>query len=215
MEIQSRPRKIIAILLMILFSPPHLGAAVVTHETLTTATFCPDEQTRHNIQQFYQEKPGALPILAKRALQTTPAAIASSLPNGQAVLVPGSEFRQIWEMLAGWEDLMFLIIQDGHILELKSTIPSGEVSSRSNYYNLDDGTTLGGHLRPNNVGAIAATTLPDSKGGAVRFLSFFNTAGESSFEIIVSGPERSASPDDISRFDALVIEMRNLPSICP
>ncbi len=85
--------------------------------------------------------------------------------------------------------------------------PAGAPSTRSQFYNLkQEGAGLGGHLRPDQLGAIYAVDLAGAQ-GQLRGITFVDLAGDSMFGVYV--------PEGADKNPALVAACRRTSAFVP
>ena len=91
--------------------------------------------------------------------------------------------------------------------------PGGAPSTKSQFFNLkQDGAGLGGHLRPDLVGAIYAVDLVGAP-GPLRGLTFLDAAGEGIFGVYV--PEGAdPKPALVAQFEKTRAVIAALPRVC-
>jgi putative heme iron utilization protein len=153
--------------------------------------------------------------MAAAELKVPESVIASGLPAGMAVGVAGSEFQKVWASLGEWELATTLLRQGGHIFEVVSRVPPGRMSDRpgSRFFNLEHGTALNGHLRPDQVGAIYAVKLEGGE-GPLRAVLFLDPAGESAFGVF-TGEGGNQPPAVAAQFEKTWALLKTLTPACP
>ena len=175
---------------------------------------CASAEQKLQVESYYQENPGTLPMMAMRSLNLSESQVLDSLPPTLVAAADGSAFEVVWNLLTGWNNVMFLLVIDGHVIEVTSDFPGGTPSTRSSYFNLEGDAALHGHLRPDRVGAIYALDLSSEGSTTARAIIFTNTKGVASFSLYVSGPEREATDAEIARFESLKQQIEEMPGPC-
>jgi putative heme iron utilization protein len=180
-----------------------------------TAPLCATPDQAKQVQEHYKTEPG-MPFQAARTLKLNEAVIASALPKAQAAGTGAANFPAIWEGLKGL-DAVTLIMKGGNVFEIRGTIPGGEPSTRSKFFNLKDGIGLGGHLRPDLLGAIYAVAIPGKEKDQVsRAVIFLDAAtGDSNFAVVAGGEGPPPPAGTIAQFDKVMATIKALPPVCP
>lgn len=180
----------------------------------TAPPACASDAERARVTPVYAASPVPPPFMAAGQLGLPEGIIASALPASQALGVAGSHFPEIWQSLQGWDDAITLVQKGGSVFEIHGRIPPGEPSTRSQFYNLkNDGDGLGGHLRPDLVGAIYALQLVGRE-GPLRGLAFVDARGDGIFGVYL--PEsREPPPALVAQFQRTWALVASLPRVCP
>jgi putative heme iron utilization protein len=176
---------------------------------------CATPEQAKAVQEIYATTPHKQPFMAANELKLPESVVASGLPPALAVGVAGSEFQKVWAALGEWELATTLLRQGGHIFEVVSRVPAGKMSDRpgSKFFNLEHGTALNGHLRPDLVGAIYAVKLEGGE-GPLRGVLFFDQAGQSTFGMF-TGEGGNQPPGVAAQFDKTWTLLQSLPRACP
>ena len=179
------------------------------------APACATAEQAKAVRALYAQAPQPPTFMAAEKLGLPESVVASALGDTQAVGVPGSEFASVWASLGTWDKATTLIRQGGHVFEVASRIPAGKPSERpgSKFFNLEHGTALNGHLRPDLVGAIYALRLEGGE-GPLRGLVFLDEAGASVFGVF-TGEGRDQPPAVIAQFEKTWALLASLPRACP
>jgi putative heme iron utilization protein len=174
---------------------------------------CASDADRARVSPLYATNPVPPPFMAAGQLGLPEGIIASALPYSQAVGVAGSHFPEIWQSLQGWEDAVTLVLKGGSVFEIHGRIPPGEPSTRSQFFNLKAADAgLGGHLRPDLIGAIYAISLVGRE-GPLRGVTFVDQKGEGIFGVYL--PEsRDPAPGLVAQFEKTRALMAALPRAC-
>ncbi|MCB2108390.1 MAG: hypothetical protein KDE14_11855 [Rhodobacteraceae bacterium] len=149
-----------------------------------------------------------------RMLKLPEEVVTSAMPADQAVGVAGTAFAQVWETIPAWGETLFLVIKGGNVFEIHSAAMPGKASERSNFYNLEAGAPLGGHLRPDLLNSIYAVVTPGERGGTTRGVVFYGPGGESMFAAFVGGEGGEAGAEQTAAFDKTLAAMKALPRAC-
>lgn len=177
------------------------------------AALCATSEQKVLIAPLYAANPVPAPFMAARKLGLPEAVIASALPVAQATGVSAAEFGKVWESLQGWDQALTLVLKGDNVFEIHGRIPPGAPSTRSAFFNLKaDSAGLGGHLRPDLLGAIYAVNLNGPE-GPMRGVTFMDQRGEGVFGVYL--PESSKpSPALVAQFDRTQALMAAMPRFC-
>lgn len=178
------------------------------------SVLCPSNADRARVASLYAASPVPPPFMAAGQLGLPEGVVASSLPSSLALGVEGRHFPEIWRSLQTWDQALTLVLKGGNVFEIHGPIPPGEPSTRSQYFNLkNDGGGLGGHLRPDLIGAIYAVNLTGRE-GPMRGLTFVDQKGEGVFGVYL--PEgRDPPPALVAQFQRTWDLMAAMPRLCP
>lgn len=195
--------------------PTLLAVATLLPATVLAAPPCATPDQAKAVRGLYAAGPQPPTFMAADKLGVAESVVASALPATLAIGVPGSEFATVWASLGTWDKATTLIRQGGHVFEVASRIPAGKPSERpgSRFFNLEHGTALNGHLRPDLVGAIYALRLEGGE-GPLRGLVFLDDTGASVFGVFTGeGPDQPAAV--LAQFDKTWALLASLPRACP
>ena len=195
---------------------PVLAAALLAlcHTSASGASpLCasPDEATK--VQALYASAPVPSTFQAATKLGLPEALVASAIAGKQVVGTTGAGFDAVWKSLQEWDDATVVVLKGSFVLEVRGRIPGGAPSTKSQYFNLkQDGAGLGGHLRPDQLGAIYAVDLVGGQ-GPLRGLTFLDAAGEGIFGVYV--PEGAEpKPALVAQFEKTRALIASLPRVC-
>lgn len=199
--------------------PKTLAGLVVAYPLLGIASaaeppLCAPDARRTTLAAQLAAAPGKWQAVA-RAAGVSDAAALSALPESQAIGTAGTAFRALWESLRAWPDAVTVVVKADQVFEVHGTIPAGEPSKVSQYFNLDpksEGVT--GHLRPDLYSAIFATSLPGRDRDQHGVL-FFDSSGTLIFGVYVPNEHAAEDSRVMEAFRATVAKIRNLPRLCP
>ncbi|WP_026381593.1 heme utilization cystosolic carrier protein HutX [Afifella pfennigii] len=162
------------------------------------------DNDRARLRQAILDQPAAALEDIARAAGCSTAEVVASLPEGQAVIVPGTHFARVIEDVTGWGEVTFIVNTGDVILEVKAEVPKG--SEAKGFFNLH-GKPLGGHIRANACATIAFVSrkLFDSETKSVQF---YGKDGACMFKIYLGRDERrQLLPEQVAAFDALRAEL--------
>lgn len=133
-----------------------------------------------------EKKPVMLGSMAAR-FNVSEYDIARVLPADMRAFAPAHAFDQIWAGLADWEKATFIVEHLGSVLEIKTPIPQGTYGH--GWFNLTGNSPLGGHLKMDDLKAVAFLSMP-FMGLESLSLQFFNTDGAVKFSIYAGRDEQ-------------------------
>lgn len=177
------------------------------------AALCATAAQKALISPLYAANPVPPPFMAAMKLGLPEAVIASALPVAQATGVSPAEFGKVWESLQGWDQALTLVLKGGSVFEIHGRVPPGAPSTRSAFFNLQAAEAgLGGHLRPDLLGAIYALNLIGPE-GPMRGVAFMDQKGEGVFGVYL--PEsKEPSATLVAQFDRTQALMAAMPRLC-
>lgn len=190
-------------------------AFALPSSALAANEFCASDAQKQRIDEFYQERPGTMPVIAASRLGLPAALVTSGLAAGQSVSAPGSAFAEVWAELSRWEQANFLIMKGNNVFEILSGVSSGAPSKTSSYFNIKYDNPLRGHLRPDEYAAIYAVTIPGKDESVLRGVMFFDADGDMVFGVFLSGESLHPPPGDLVKFDELVALVSSHSAVCP
>lgn len=166
------------------------------------------------VREAYSTPPAAPTFMAAGRLALTEAVVLSALAGKEATGTSGVGFARVWASLQGWEDATVVLLKGANVVEVRGRIPAGEPSSKSQFFNLkQEGAGLGGHLRPDLIGAIYAVELAGAQ-GPLRGVTFVDLAGESLFGVYL--PEGAGEkPELVAGFTRTRDLIAGLARVCP
>lgn len=143
---------------------------------------------------------GVLEAVA-RACGAPLAAVLAELPPGEAVMVDGGRFEEIWLDMTTWGEVLFIVHTADIVLECAGALPVGAFGR--GYYNIHGDSPIGGHVRAENCRAICLVDrlFHGRRSCSVQFL---NEAGEAMFKVFVRRDgKRELLPGQLAAFEAL------------
>jgi len=182
--------------------------------TVTADPMCASAEQAQLIRDFYDENPGASPVVASRQLKLPEALIGSGLPGDRVAATVAGEFDEVWEALTTWEKAMVIIVKGADVFEVFGPISSGQTSSENSRFDLTHDNPLAGHLRPDLYSSIYAYDLPGKKGAVTRGVFFYDQSGASVFGVMMSGKGPPPPPPEVEKFEELMALIRSLPAVC-
>lgn len=167
----------------------------------TTAAVAARTPLDHARELLAAKPDGLIEAIAREAGVSTQAAL-ELLPAEQRLLVSGERFEAVWQDLAAWGEVLFLMHTADVVLECVGTLPVG--SFGHGYYNIHGDSPIGGHIKAENCKAIYLVDRATAQGRRACSVQFFNGAGEVMFKIFVRrDADRALLPDQLRRFEAL------------
>ena len=197
------PRFVLAAALLILCN----GSA------FAASTLCASPEQAAKVQALYATAPVPPTFMAATKLGIPEALVASAISGKQVVGTTGAGFEAVWKSLQEWADATVVVLKGGDVFEIHGRIPAGAPSAKSQFFNLEqDGAGLGGHLRPDLVGAIYAVDLVGAQ-GPLRGLTFLDAAGDGIFGVYL--PEGAdPKPALVAQFEKTRALIAALPRVC-
>jgi putative heme utilization carrier protein HutX len=129
------------------------------------------------------------------------ARVFEELPEGAAKRVSGNRFEELWQDLALWGEVLFIVHTKDIVLECKGPLPPG--SSAQGYFNIHGDSPIGGHIKADRCSAIyfIDRLFHGRRSCSVQFI---NGEGEAMFKIFVPRDEkRELIADQLAKFEAL------------
>jgi len=181
---------------------------------LAGPSLCATADQAAKVREAYATPPASPTFMAAGRLGVTEAVVLSALAGKATTGTTGAAFHPVWESLQAWEDATAVVVKGGNVIEVRGRIPAGEPSAKSQFFNLkQEGAGLGGHLRPDLVGAIYAVELQSAQ-GPMRGINFVDVAGESLFGVYL--PEGAGDkPELVAGFARTRDLIAGLPRVCP
>ncbi|MEO7386160.1 MAG: ChuX/HutX family heme-like substrate-binding protein [Gammaproteobacteria bacterium] len=181
---------------------------------LAGPSLCADAAQTATVRAFYATATVPPTFMAATKLSLPEAIVASALVGKQTVGTTGAGFDKVWTSLQAWDDATVVLVKGANVMEVRGRIPPGAPSTRSQFFNLkQEGAGLGGHLRPDELGAIYAIDVAGAQ-GPVRGITFVDAAGESLFGVYV--PEAAEpKPALVAQFEKTRAVIAALARVCP
>ncbi len=161
----------------------------------------PDADRMARVREMLSEKPDGVIEAVAREVGVPTLAVLEEIPAGQRVAIAPERFEALWQELASWGQVLFIVHTPDIVLECEGALPVGSVSH--GYYNIHGDSPIGGHIKAGNCKAIY---LVDRAFHGRRSCSvqFFNGAGEAMFKVFVRRDEsRELIGEQLARFEAL------------
>lgn len=179
--------------------PISQASAPAGQEPSAPMAVAPDALAR--IHAMLAEKPDGVIEAVAREIGVPTLAVLEATPAAQRTAIPPARFEALWQELAGWGEVLFIIHTPDIVLECTGALPLG--SFGHGYYNIHGDSPIGGHIKAGNCRAIF---LVDRLFHGRRSCSvqFFNGAGEAMFKVFVRrGQDRALDKEQLARFEAL------------
>lgn len=166
------------------------------------------------VREAYANPPASPTFMTAGKLVVPEAVVLSALAGKGATGTTGAGFEKVWTSLQGWEDATVVLLKGGNVVEVRGRIPPGEPFTKSQVFNLEqDGTGLGGHFRPDLMGAIYAVELAGAQ-GPLRGVTFVDLAGERLFGVYL--PEGAGEkPELVAAFGRTRELIAGMERACP
>ena len=180
---------------------------------LAASSLCATPEQATPVRALYATAKVPPTFMAAAKLGIPEALVASAIAGQQAIGTTGAGFEAVWNSLQDWADATVVLLKSGYVFEVRGRIPAGAPSTKSQFYNLkQDGAGLGGHLRPDLVGAIYAVDLAGAQ-GPLRGVTFLDAAGEGIFGVYL--PEGAEpKPALAAQFEKTRALIAGLPRVC-
>jgi putative heme utilization carrier protein HutX len=153
------------------------------------------------VRQALAAKPDGVIESIAREVGVPTLTVLDAIPADQRHYIAPERFEALWQEMATWGVVLFLVHTVDVVLEVDGTLPVG--SFGHGYYNIHGDSPIGGHLKAENCKAIY---LVDRAFHGRRSCSvqFFNGDGEVMFKIFVKRDKaRELLADQVAKFEAL------------
>lgn len=168
---------------------------------MTTAEVASRDPIEHARALLAAKPDGLIEAIAREAGVST-RTVLELLPAGQRLFVAPERFEALWQELASWGTVLFLMHTPDIVLEVEGALPVG--SFGHGYYNIHGDSPIGGHIKAENCRAIYLVDRATAQGRRACSVQFFNASGEAMFKIFVRrDASRALLPDQLNRFEAL------------
>lgn len=153
------------------------------------------------VRELLAAKPdGVIEAIAREAGVST-LVVLEQAPANDRVLVAPEHFEALWQDLATWGEVLFIVHTPDIVLECEGSLPVG--SFGHGYYNIHGDSPIGGHIKAGNCTAIYVVDRA-FHGRRSCSVQFFNGAGEAMLKVFVRrDTARELLPDQLERFEAL------------
>jgi len=177
-------------------------------------SLCATADQAAQVRAAYATPPASPTFMTASKLAVSEAVVLSALAGKEATGTTGAAFGPVWASLQTWNDATVVLLKGGHVVEVRGRIPPGEPSTKSQFFNLkQEGAGLGGHFRPDLMGALYAVDLAGAQ-GPLRGVTFVDLAGESVFGVYL--PEGAAEkPELVAAFTRTRELIAGLARACP
>jgi heme iron utilization protein len=127
--------------------------------------------------------------------------VLEALPKEQRLFIPANRFEQLWTVLTGWGEVLFIVHTADIVLECNGSLPMG--SFGHGYFNIHGDSAIGGHIRAANCRAIYLVDRP-FHGRRSCSVQFFNADGEAMFKVFVRRDKaRELLVEQLAQFEQL------------
>ncbi len=168
---------------------------------MTTAEVASRDPIEHARELLAAKPDGLIEAIAREAGVSIRAAL-ELLPAEQRLFVAPERFEALWQDIASWGTVLFLMHTPDIVLEVEGSLPVG--SFGHGYYNIHGDSPIGGHIKAENCRAIYLVDRATGQGRRACSVQFFNAAGEVMFKIFVRRDAgRALLPDQLGRFESL------------
>ncbi len=134
-------------------------------------------------------------------LGVTPLEAALALPNDYQVIVSGEKFTEVWEQLASIGKMTLIVVHDGCVFEVPTTVPAG-VFGRGYYNILSGDQPLHGHIAADKIAYIGFLSIPFMQMES-HSVTFFNNEGQVMFSLHVGRVNHKLIPEGVAQFKVL------------
>lgn len=168
---------------------------------LTITPAAPPEDALAKARGILAEKPDSMVESVAKETGLSTRAVLELMPAEGRTLVAPEHFEVLWQELASWGTVMFLVNTPDIVLECEGALPIG--SFGHGYYNIHGDSPIGGHIKASNCAAIYIVDRQLSS-RRVCSVQFFNGEGEVMFKVFIRrDAQRALLPDQLERFEAL------------
>lgn len=116
-------------------------------------------QIEETVRARVRENPSVMPRALAEELGVAEAEVIRALPEEMRVQAPAGDFEAIWEVMCGWEQVTFIAVNPGIIVEVPCRLPKGRFGH--GMFNLmDKGSPLGGHVFAHKVAQVWLVSKP-------------------------------------------------------
>lgn len=119
-----------------------------------------------------------------KALGTTELVAAQKLPKDAVSFITGNiaeRFDEIWAALAAWEKITFFVVHKEHVFEIQGKLSAGK-RARGYYNILASDAVIGGHIKYDEIEAVAFISMPFMKRES-HSVQFFAKDGSVAFSV--------------------------------
>lgn len=181
---------------------------------LAGPSLCATAAQAAKVREAYAVPPASPTFMTASKLSLSEAVVLSALAGKGTTGTTGAGFEKVWASLQSWDDATVVLLKGGNVVEVRGRIPPGEPSSKSQFFNLkQEAAGLGGHFRPDLMGAIYAVELAGAQ-GPLRGVTFVDLAGDSLFGVYL--PEVAGEkPELVAAFGRTRDLITGLARACP
>ena len=144
-----------------------------------------------------------------RELGVSTQLVLQQLPASECRIVGHDKFETVWNDVASWGEILFIIHTVDLVLECAGALPSG--SYGRGYYNFHGDSPVSGHLKADACVSIAFVDRL-FHGRRACSIQFFNSAGEAVFKIFVRrNAKRDLLSAQVEKFERLRSQLIGAP----
>ncbi|MBL8628409.1 MAG: hypothetical protein JNM81_02195 [Rhodospirillaceae bacterium] len=156
-----------------------------------------------SLAETIKKNPGRSPEWIAETAKVSRDEAVKALVAGYRIPVDGGKFDEVWTKLTTWENPLLITIVAGSVIEVHSKIPKGKYDQ--GFFNLEDGASLTGHFKPENIKMIYIIEEPSREGGVARQVAFYDADAKRVFGIFVDRKESGGEhyPGTLAQFKEL------------
>ncbi len=164
-----------------------------------TIAVSPDQE---RIRNALAEKPNGILEFIARDQNVPLRAVLAELPEGEATIIPGERFDDIWSAMTSWGDVLFLVHTKDVVTEVTGSLPAG--THGHGYFNIHGDSPIGGHIKAENCAEIVLLDRAPPGGRRSCSVQFVNKSGDAMFKVFVRrDEEKNLLADQVAQFEAL------------
>jgi heme iron utilization protein len=164
-----------------------------------TIAVSPDQE---RIRAALAEKPNGILEFIARDQNVPLRAVLAELPAGEATIIPGERFDDIWSEMTSWGDVLFLVHTKDVVAEITGSLPAG--THGHGYFNIHGDSPIGGHIKAENCAEIVLLDRAPPGGRRSCSVQFMNKSGDAMFKVFVRrDEEKNLLADQVAQFEAL------------
>lgn len=161
----------------------------------------PEQDKMTRVRQMLADKPDGVIEAIAREVGVPTLAVLEQIPADQRTGVAPEMFEPLWQEMAGWGTVLFIVHTPDIVLECEGSLPVG--SFCHGYYNIHGDSPIGGHIKAANCRAIQIVDRA-FHGRRSCSVQFFNGTGEAMFKVFVRRDAgRELIPGQLAAFEVL------------
>lgn len=134
------------------------------------------------VRERLAAKPDGVIEALAREVNLPTQVVLEATPPAERLFVAAEAFESLWQEMAGWGEVLFIVHTPDIVLECEGRLPIGAFGA--GYYNIHGDSPIGGHIRAENCRAIYIVDRM-FHGRRSCSVQFFNAAGEAMFKVFV------------------------------